>query len=114
MNKNLIEGTDSNFAKEVLQSTVPVLVDFWAPWCGPCRMVAPVVEQLADEYAGKVKVVKLNTDENMDTSELYGIRSIPTLAIFRNGEVVDGVVGSVPKNTLKAKLDQQLAAIPVN
>ncbi len=114
MQKNIIEGTDSNFAREVLKSTVPVLVDFWAPWCGPCRVVAPVVEQLADEYEGRIKFVKLNTDENMDTSEMYGIRSIPTLAIFRNGEVVDGVVGAVPKQMLKAKLDQYAVPVTVN
>ena len=114
MSNNVIIGTDTNFQQEVLNSQVPVLVDFWAPWCGPCRMVGPVVEQLADEYAGKVKVVKLNTDENMEISETYGIRSIPTLAIFRNGEVVDGVVGAVPKNTLKEKLDKQLQPVTVN
>ena len=114
MNNNIIVGTDTNFQHEVLTSPIPVLVDFWAPWCGPCRMVGPVVEQLADEYAGKVKVVKLNTDENQETAETYGIMSIPTLAIFRVGKVVDGVVGAVPKNVLKGKLDQHVQAVTVN
>ncbi|MBI3193182.1 MAG: thioredoxin [Ignavibacteriae bacterium] len=114
MNNNVIVGTDTNFQHEVLHSQVPVLVDFWAPWCGPCRMVAPVVEQLASEFAGKVKVVKLNTDENQQTAETYGIMSIPTLAIFKNGQVVDGVVGAVPKNVLKEKLDKYAQEITIN
>ena len=97
MKKNVIEATDDTFQKEVIESSTPVLVDFWAPWCGPCRFVGPVVEELADEYAGKIKVVKVNTDENEKISYTYGIMSIPTLAVFRNGKVVDGVVGAVPK-----------------
>jgi thioredoxin 1 len=108
MNKHVVVGTDQNFSKEVLESPLPVLVDFWAPWCAPCRMVAPVVEALAEEYAGKVKVVKLDTDENNETAAAYGIRSIPTLAIFKNGEVVDGVMGAAPKQTLKELFEKHL------
>ena len=102
--KYTIEGTDSNFDSEVLKSDVPVLVDFWAPWCGPCRMVAPVVDEIAQQYQGKLKVVKLNTDENQDVAVKYGIRSIPTLGIFNNGQVVDGIIGAVPKHMIENKI----------
>lgn len=109
--KNVIEGTDSNFENEVLQSITPVLVDFWAPWCGPCRVISPMVEEIANDYAGKIKVVKLNTDENQNTAVTYGIRSIPTLGIFKNGKVVDSVIGAVPKRHLEEKLKPHLASI---
>jgi thioredoxin 1 len=107
---NVIEGNDANFEQEVLKSDIPVLVDFWAPWCGPCRMVAPVVEQLASQYAGKLKVVKINTDENQLVSSQYGIRSIPTLGIFKDGKVVDAVIGAQPKQALEAKILPYLPA----
>ncbi|MGF1497522.1 MAG: thioredoxin [Elainellaceae cyanobacterium] len=100
--------TDSSFKQEVLESNVPVLVDFWAPWCGPCRMVAPVVEEIAEQYEGKVKVVKVNTDENPSVASQYGIRSIPTLMIFKDGQRVDMVVGAVPKTTLANTLAKHL------
>ncbi len=100
--------TDSSFQGDVLESDVPVLVDFWAPWCGPCRMVAPVVEEIAEQYEGQVKVVKLNTDENPQIASQYGIRSIPTLMIFKDGQRVDMVVGAVPKTTLANTLEKYL------
>lgn len=100
--------TDSTFKQEVLESEVPVLVDFWAPWCGPCRMVAPVVDEIADQYAGQIKVVKLNTDENPGVASQYGIRSIPTLMIFKGGQRVDMVVGAVPKTTLANTIEKFL------
>ena len=99
--------TDNNFETEVLKSELPVLVDFWAPWCGPCRAIAPVVEELAQEYDGKVKIVKMNVDENPSTPSKYGIRAIPTLILFKNGEVVSQVTGAVAKNNLKKMIDEK-------
>ncbi|MEB3228693.1 MAG: thioredoxin [Synechocystis sp.] len=100
--------SDASFKEDVLDSELPVLVDFWAPWCGPCRMVAPVVDEIAQQYIGRLKVVKLNTDENPNTASQYGIRSIPTLMIFKGGQRVDMVVGAVPKTTLASTLEKYL------
>ena len=100
--------TDSSFKQEVLDCDVPVLVDFWAPWCGPCRMVAPVVDEISEQYKGQIKVVKVNTDENPQVASQYGIRSIPTLMIFKDGQKVDMVVGAVPKTTLASTLEKYL------
>jgi thioredoxin 1 len=101
--------TDGTFEAEVLKSDKPVLVDFWAPWCGPCRMVSPLVEELAEEYGGKVKFFKLNTDDNVNTAVTYGIRSIPTLLIFKGGQPVDQIIGFRPKGDLKRVIDKALA-----
>ena len=101
-----IEITDSNFDSEVLQSDKPVLVDFWAEWCMPCRMLAPTIDELADEYEGKVKVGKLDTDANRDVSMKYGISAIPTIILFKNGEVEKKFVGMTPKSEFASALDE--------
>jgi thioredoxin 1 len=103
-----INVTDETFEQEVLKSDQLTVVDFWAPWCGPCRMIAPVIEELASEYAGRVKFTKLNTDDNFATSERYGIRGIPTVGLFFKGHLVDSVVGAVPKQMLKESIDRRI------
>ena len=102
---NVVEITDQNFQSEVLENGEPVLVDFWAPWCGPCRMIAPMVEELAGEYKGSGKIGKINIDDNPGAANNFGVSSIPTLMIFKGGEVVDRFVGVLPKNKLQAALD---------
>ncbi len=104
-----VEVTDSTFTTEVLNSPIPVVVDFWAVWCGPCKMIAPIVEEIAGEYAGKVKVVKLDVDKNPDTSMKFAIRSIPTVMVFKGGKVVEQVIGAVPKRNLVDKIVPHLA-----
>ncbi len=105
---NEAEFTDANFETEVIQSKKPVLVDFWAPWCGPCKMIAPIVAQIASEYADKLKVGKLNTDDNQQIAARYGVMSIPTLMIFKGGKAVERIVGAQAKETLTAKIDAVL------
>jgi thioredoxin 1 len=106
---SVTEVTDTNFQAEVLESEVPVLVDFWAPWCGPCRMVAPVVEEIAKERGEALKVVKMNIDENNETAIAYNVMSIPTLMVFNHGEVAKTVIGAYPKKRLEAELEPALA-----
>lgn len=103
-----LEITDSNFEEVVMKSDKPVLVDFWAEWCGPCRMVGPVVEELAKDYEGKAVIGKVNVDENPEISVRFGIRNIPALLFFKNGEIVDKQIGAVPKSVLNEKLEKQL------
>ena len=106
-----IEVSDQEFHARVLESDKPVLVDFWAPWCGPCRMVAPVLEELAGEYEGRMTIAKVNTDEQMETAGRLGIRGIPTLILFAGGREVERIVGAVPKHALQTRVDAALAAI---
>ena len=109
MSGQYLTATDQNFKSEILDSDKVALVDFWAAWCGPCKMLGPVIEELAGEYEGKAVISKLNVDENPNTAAQYGIRSIPTMLIFKNGEVVDQMVGAMPKNMIAEKINAQIA-----
>lgn len=106
----IVEVTDANFDQDVLKSDKPVLVDFWATWCGPCRMIAPILDQLAVEYQGKAKVAKLDVDSNIRTATRFNVRSIPAVLFFKNGKLVDQVIGAVPKPALESKFKQHVAA----
>ncbi len=106
---NVTHVTDSSFEQEVLKSPQPVLIDFWAPWCGPCKAIAPIVEELANEYSGKLKVVKINVDDNPQTASRYGVRGIPNLLIIKDGQVKDQIVGAVPKTHMVRAVDSALA-----
>lgn len=108
MSENVLEITDQNFDSDVLQSKTPVVIDFWAEWCGPCKTIAPVIDELADEYLGKVKFGKVNVDFNQQTAMKYGIRSIPSLLIFKDGSVVNQIIGSVPKDSIVKLLEETL------
>lgn len=110
MAEGIVEATTATWDKEIIQVQGLVMVDFWAVWCGPCRMIAPTVEELAKEYIGKVKVAKLNTDDNPDVASRYKIMGIPTIIFFKDGQKVDQIVGAVPKPQLKAKIDSLLAS----
>jgi thioredoxin 1 len=105
---DLLQVNDKNFGQEVLNSDLPVLVDFWAAWCGPCRAISPMVEELAKEFTGKVKVIKLNVDENPAIPSQYGVRGIPTLILFKGGKILDQIVGAVPKAKLVAMIEKAL------
>lgn len=109
MSDKIVHVSDANFEAEVLQSQVPVLLDFWAPWCGPCKMIAPVLDELAEELAGSVKIAKMNVDENQDTPAQFGVRGIPTLLIFKEGKVVATKVGALAKNQLLAFVNASVA-----
>ena len=104
----MLEVTDSSFDAIILKSSVPALVDFWAAWCAPCKAIAPLVEEISEEYAGKIKITKMNVDEIPSTPGKYGVRGIPTLILFKNGQVVDQVVGAVPENQIKELVEKAL------
>ena len=106
---NVLNATDADFKQEVLESELPVLVDFWAPWCGPCKMIAPVLEEIDSEMGDKVKIVKLNVDENQDTAGRYGIMSIPTLLLMKDGNIVDQVIGFQPKESLVSVINKHVS-----
>ena len=108
MSENISEFTDQNFEKDVQKSNLPVLIDFWAVWCGPCKAIAPVLEEIATEYAGKIKVGKVDVDKNQNTAMKYGVRSIPTLLLMKDGEVINQLVGAVPKSNITNILDDIL------
>lgn len=105
---NVEDITDSNFEEKVLKAELPVFVDFWAPWCGPCKSVAPIIDELADEYKGRMLFYKLNVDDNPKTPSQYGIRGIPNLIIFKNGEVVDQLIGALPKSEIVESIEKAL------
>jgi len=105
---DILHVTDADFENEIIKSDIPAMVDFWADWCGPCKMVAPVIEELADEFKGKVKIAKMNVDQNRQTPAKFGIRSIPTMIFFKNGEVVNVIIGAQPKEILKRELEKLL------
>ena len=109
MAANITDVTDNNFQAEVIEHDKPVLVDFWAPWCGPCRVIAPSLEEIADEQSDSLRIVKLNVDENQQTAAQYGVMSIPTLLVFKNGEVAKTIVGALPKKRLVQELEPALA-----
>ena len=108
MSEKISEFTDQNFEKDVQKSNLPVLIDFWAVWCGPCKAIAPVLEEIATEYAGKIKVGKVDVDKNQNTAMKYGVRSIPTLLLMKDGEVINQLVGAVPKSNITNILDDIL------
>jgi thioredoxin 1 len=108
MSENILEVSDASFEEEILKSDVPALIDFWATWCAPCKAIAPIVEEMAAKYDGKLKVAKMNVDDNQSTPGKYGVRSIPTLILFKNGEVADQVIGAVSKSHIEDFIDRAL------